>query len=73
VARDEKKKRQQVQHKKIQKTQNELHKKMMCEAGSEESRFTEFLIERRKQIEKLDQATQLWKTRNFEAWSKKEL
>jgi hypothetical protein len=31
------------------------------------------VIERRKQVEKLDQATQLWKTKNFEAWSKKEL
>jgi len=69
---DQKKRRQQVRHEKIQKTKNEMKKKTMCEAVSEESRFTVFMIERRKQIENLDQATQLWKTKNFTAWSKKE-
>jgi len=42
-------------------------------ADQEEERFTAFLIERRKQMEELDKATQSWKTRNFAAWSKKEL
>ena len=39
----------------------------------EEKRFTAFLTERRTQMEQLDTATQCWKTRNFAAWSKKEL
>ena len=42
-------------------------------ADQEEERFTVFLIERRKQMEEIDKATQSWKTRNFAAWSKKEL
>jgi len=42
-------------------------------ADQEEERFTAFLIERRKHMEELDKATQSWKTRNFAAWSKKEL
>ena len=73
IARDQKKKRLQGRHEKIQKTKNEMNQKTFCEAGSQESRFTEFMIERRKQIENLDQATQRWKTKNFTAWSKKEL
>jgi len=39
----------------------------------EEDRFTEFQIERRKQIELLDKGIQFWKANEFYAWSKKEL
>jgi len=39
----------------------------------EEERYTVFLIKRREQMEELDKAVQLWKTRNFTAWSRKEL
>jgi len=73
IARDQKKRRLQGRHEKIQKTKNEMNQKTFCEAGSEELRFIEFMIERRKQIENLDQSIQLWKTKNFTAWSKKEL
>jgi len=50
-----------------------LQPKIPGVADQEKERFTVFLIERRKQMEELDKATQCWKTRNFAAWSKKEL
>ena len=82
---DEKIKRQRVQHEevntkqekglgKLKKTKNAVPTSLPPGvAGQEEERFTVFLIERRKHMEELDKATQAWKTRNFPAWSKKEL
>ena len=45
----------------------------VCVIDPEEERFAVFLLERREQMEQLDKAIQLWKTRNFAAWSRKEL
>ena len=69
----ENKTKQQVRRAKNRKTKHEMYIKMVCEAGSEESRFAEFMIERRKQLENIDKAVQLWKAKNPAAWDKKEL
>jgi len=73
VARDEKRIRQKVRYGKNPKAKHEMYMKMISEASSEESRFAEFIIERRKKIENTDKTIQSWKTNNFAAWTKKEL
>jgi len=73
VAHDEANTRQQIGRDKKQKTKVATQTFSPGVADQEEERFRVFLIERRKQIEQLDTTTQTWKTRNFAAWSKKEL
>ena len=72
LAYHKEKTRLQAWRENLQTAKNEMREKMLCGADPEELRFTEFLMERRKQMEQLDKATQLWKTKNFAAWSKKE-
>jgi len=73
VAREKKAARQLVFREKKQKTKCELREKMIHDACPEESRFLRFLLERRKQAELSDKATQVWKGKNFAAWEKNEL
>jgi hypothetical protein len=70
---DENKIKQQVRRVNKRKKRHEMYIKMMRGAGSEESRFAEFMIDRRKQIESVDKAVQIWKAKNPAAWDKKEL
>jgi len=65
-------KRQKEIHEKHQKTRKEIQNNMLREPDEVALRFTEFLSERRNKIELLDKAIQLWKTKNPEAWKKKE-
>jgi len=78
AAHDDKVKIQRAVHE-----QEIIRLRMVCEEENrrysvgvvdpEEERYTAFLIMRREQMEELDEAIQLWKSRNFTAWSRKEL
>jgi len=72
LANDLMNQRQQAIYVKHQKARKEIQNNMLREPDAAELRFTEFLSERRIKIELLDKAIQLWKTKNLEAWKKKE-